>query len=119
MGSDLLFKAWPWLLGCALLRPCALLAHGYVYEPVEVKLNLYPDRILATIDSNKTFWSGDIIQAPLPPPIWTAAMHARIKKYVDEPFQMSVGGVPLKSRLLNARYVQEPWQEILEARVIF
>ena len=101
------------------MRPDALLAHGYPYEPVEIRLSLYPDRILATINSNKCFWSGDVIQADLPPPVWTDAMCARIKKYVDDHFQMSVDGAPLRSRLLSERYVQEPFQDILTARVIF
>src|SRR5437879_3500640 len=99
--------------------PGALEAHEIPIHPVEIELRVYPDLIRATMNSNQCYWSAEILRVSLPPPAWTETLLGQVKKYVDEHFPLTVDGKPLESRILEARYVQEPWQDVLSGRVIF
>lgn len=101
------------VFGAAILH-----AHTYPLFPVEIKLRVYPTIIRASLNSNQCYWSGEVLQVEMPPPAWTEPLRSRITKYMDDHFQLSVDGKLLNSHLQEIRYVQEPWQNSLEGRIL-
>ncbi|MFI5345954.1 MAG: hypothetical protein ACHQ51_06225 [Elusimicrobiota bacterium] len=93
-------------------------AHDYPIKPVLAVLRVEPDRVVADLDSDSIYWIEEVVGLhPLPPRDWPADARARAEKYVNERLRLSVDGKPLHGRLLEASYVQRPWEVNEQGRV--
>ncbi len=92
-----------------LSLPCR--AHDYPIKPVHVVLRVEPDRVVADIRSDSIYWIEEVVGLhPMPPDRWPAEALADTQRYVNEHLRLSAGGKPLQGRLIEASYVQRPWQ---------
>lgn len=101
-----------------LFSPFPSRACQFPIHPVDVELRGYPTELRVRIENNAVFWRESILGGPPPPGGWPRPMAERAEAYVDGSFSLSVDGRRLKGRLVRARYVQEPWKDELDARVV-
>jgi hypothetical protein len=107
------------ILMVVFLVPKVLLAHDIPIHPVDIQLKVYPTWIHMTLNSNQSYWFAEVLQLGSEPTVWMEKFNSPIKKYVDDHFKLAIDGVPLESRMLSARWDQNPWRSHLLGRVIF
>lgn len=99
------------VLLAALAAPAR--AHDYPIKPVSVVLRVEPDRVVADVDSDSVYWIEEVVGLhPMPPRDWPADALAKAEKYVNEHLRLAVPG-----RLIEATYVQRPWEVNENGRV--
>ncbi len=95
-----------WLLGAALSAS----AHDfYPIRPVQATLRVEPDRIVADIKADSTFWIEEVVGLhPMPARDWPAEALAKAEAYVNAHLLLAADGRKLSGTLVEARYRQLP-----------
>ncbi|MFA5139705.1 MAG: hypothetical protein WC728_10775 [Elusimicrobiota bacterium] len=110
-------KPWLALLLCSL--PARAHAHLFPIHPVEVRLAVVQGEVRASIESNAVYWNARILGGQPPPRGWSRDTLEAAESYVRAHLRLQVDGRRLEGRLLDARYIQEPWKDWREGRVLF
>ncbi|MDE2492229.1 MAG: hypothetical protein KGM24_15380, partial [Elusimicrobia bacterium] len=95
----------------ALLAAPRAAADDYPIKPVEVVLHVAPDRVVADVTSDSIYWIEEVLGETSPPPSgWPAAARESAQNYANAHLRLFADGKPLTGRLIDASYVQRPWQ---------
>jgi hypothetical protein len=94
-----------------LLAPRPAAAHEYPIAPVDVTIKVEPDRVAVDIESDSIYWIEEVVGLhPMPPRNWPADARAKTEKYVNEHLRLKADEATLKGTLVDAEYVQRPWE---------
>ncbi|HEX4047982.1 MAG TPA: hypothetical protein VH309_09120, partial [Elusimicrobiota bacterium] len=99
------------LLTAFLLCARSAAAHDYPIKPVSVVILVEPDRVVADIDSDSTYWIEEVVGLhPMPPHDWPADAISKAQDYVNAHLRLKADGKVLTGRLVEESYVQRPWE---------
>lgn len=84
---------------------------GYPIYPVHATLRVEPDRIVADLRADSTFWIATVASTyPMPTQNWPEDIRARVESYVNSHFHLSANGSLLSGKLVEAHYRQQLWE---------
>jgi hypothetical protein len=83
----------------------------YPIHPVRATLRVEPDRVVADLQADSVVWIEEVTGLhPMPARDWPASTLSKVESYANDHFRLDVDGVPLRGRLIDARYRQFPWE---------
>jgi hypothetical protein len=86
-------------------------AHDYPIKPVEAVLRVEPDRLVVDLTSDSIYWIEEVTGLhPMPPNAWPADALIKTEFYTNNHLRLSADGQALHGRLIEASYVQRPWE---------